>query len=294
MSASTHALTRDQSQQGFHVAPATVIRYVALIVLGAVYAFPFIWMVSLSLKPDTDLNTIPPNLIPSVITWANYPHALFQPMIYFPTYFINTIEYVVLAVVGETFVSAMVGYSFARIPFKGSSFMFGLVLSTMMLPSQVTLIPQFLVFRDLGWLDSLKPLIIPAWFGGAFYIFLFRQFFMTIPREIDDAALIDGANHFDILWRIMVPLSVPVVVTAVALAVVGRWNDFFGPLIYVNSVNKTVLAVALTFFNIPGEPSPENLLMAASVVTVVPVILIFLFLQDYFVQGVTLTGLKEG
>jgi ABC-type glycerol-3-phosphate transport system permease component len=172
--------------------------------------------------------------------------------------------------------------------------MFGLVLSTMMLPSQVTLIPQYLVFRDFGWLDSLKPLIIPAWFGGAFYIFLFRQFFMTIPREIDDAALIDGAGHLDILWRIMVPLSVPIMVTAIALLVVARWNDFFGPLIYVNSIDKTVLAVALTFFNIPGEPSPENLLMAASVVTVIPVILIFLFLQDYFVQGITLTGLKEG
>lgn len=294
MTMSAQTLARRRSIRIFTVAPSTIIRYVGLIVFGVIYAFPFIWMVSLSLKPDTDLNQIPPNLIPSVITLANYPNALFQPMIYFPTYFLNTIEYVVLAVVGETFVSAMVGYSFARIPFKGSSILFGLVLSTMMLPPQVTLIPQYLVFRDLGWLDSLKPLIIPAWFGGAFYIFLFRQFFMTIPRELDDAALIDGANHFDILWRIMVPLSVPVMVTTIALQIVARWNDFFGPLIYVNSIGKTVLAVALTFFVIPGEPSPENLLMAASVVTVLPVILIFLFLQDYFVQGVTLTGLKEG
>lgn len=272
----------------------TIIRYAGLITLGIVYAFPFVWMISISLKPDTDLNTIPPHLIPSVLTWSNYPKALFQPMIYFPEFFLNTLEYVILAVLGETLVSALVGYAFARIPFKGSNFMFGLVLSTMMLPTQVTLIPQYLVFRDLGWLDSLKPLIIPAWFGGAFFIFLFRQFFMTIPREIDDAAFIDGASHFDILWRIMVPLSVPVVVTAVALSVVARWNDFFGPLIYVNSTSRTVLAVALTYFNVPGEPSPENLLMAASVVTVVPVILLFLFLQDYFVQGVTLTGLREG
>jgi ABC-type glycerol-3-phosphate transport system permease component len=294
MSVSTRTLARRRANRAFPVAPSTVIRYVALIGLGIIFAFPFIWMVSYSLKPDTQLNQNPPSLIPTVFTWSNYPHALFQPMLYFPTYFVNTIEYVVLAVVGETLVSAMVGYSFARIPFKGSAFMFGLVLSTMMLPSQVTLIPQYLVFRDFGWLDSLKPLIIPAWFGGAFYIFLFRQFFMTIPREIDDAALIDGAGHLDILWRIMVPLSVPIMVTAIALLVVARWNDFFGPLIYVNSIDKTVLAVALTFFNIPGEPSPENLLMAASVVTVIPVILIFLFLQDYFVQGITLTGLKEG
>ena len=272
----------------------TVWRYGALIVLAIVYAMPFIWMISISLKPDTDLNTIPPSLIPSHITWSNYPHALFQPMLYFPRFFLNTIIYVVLAVLGEVLSSSIVAFGFARIPFKGSTFLFALVLSTMMLPSQVTLIPQYLVFKELGWLDSLKPLIIPAWFGAAFYIFLFRQFFMTIPREIDDAAFIDGAGYMDILFRIMLPLSVPVVVTCLALQIVARWNDFFGPLIYVNSISQTVLAVALTFFNVPDEPSPQNLLMAASVVTVIPVILIFLFLQDYFVQGVTLTGLREG
>ena len=294
MATAVRSTQTSKSHRVIGISARTFVRYAALIALGITYAFPFVWMISLSLKPDTDLNTIPPSLIPSVITWSNYPHALFQPMIYFPQFFVNTIEYVGLAVLGETIVSALVGYAFARIPFKGHNFMFALVLSTMMLPSQVTLIPQYLVFRDLGWLDSLKPLIIPAWFGGAFYIFLFRQFFMTVPREIDDAAFIDGASHLDILFRIMIPLSVPVVVTAVALSVVQRWNDFFGPLIYVNSVSKTVLAVGLTFFNIPGEPSPENLLMAAAVVTVIPVILIFLFLQDYFVQGVNLTGLREG
>ncbi|MGH2461503.1 MAG: carbohydrate ABC transporter permease [Chloroflexota bacterium] len=271
-----------------------VIRYVALIGLGIIFAMPFIWMVSVSLKPDTDLNTIPPNLIPSSFAWVNYPNAMFQPLIWFPRFFLNTLIYVGLAVIGEAVVSAIVGYGFARIPFKGSSFLFAIVLSTMMLPSQITLIPQYLIFRDLGWLDSLKPLIIPAWFGGAFYIFLFRQFFMTIPREVDDAAFIDGASHLDILFRIMIPLSIPVVVTCLALSIVSRWNDFFGPLIYVNSLDKTVMAVGLTFFNVPGQPSPENLLMAASVVTALPVIVLFLFLQDYFVQGVTLTGLREG
>lgn len=273
---------------------SVVIRYVALTALAILYVMPLLWMLSVSLKPDTDLNTIPPSLIPSSFSFQNYPNALFQPMLWFPRFFLNTIIYVGLAVVGESIVSAVVGYGFARIPFKGSSFLFAIVLSTMMLPSQITLIPQYLLFRDLGWLNSLKPLIIPAWFGGAFYIFLFRQFFMTIPREMDDAAFIDGASHLDILFRIMVPLSVPVVVTCLALTIVSRWNDFFGPLIYVNSLDQTVLAVALTFFNVPGQPSPQNLLMAASVVTVLPVIILFLFLQDYFVQGVTLTGLREG
>lgn len=271
-----------------------VARYIALTVLGVVYAMPFIWMLSLSLKPDVDLNLIPPRLIPSTFTWDNYPHALLSPSRYFPRYFLNTFTYVGLSVLGELIVSALVAYGFARIPFKGSAILFSLVLSTMMLPNQVTLIPQYLLFKQLGWLDSLKPIIIPSWFGVAFYIFLFRQFFMTIPREIDDAALIDGASHLDILWRIVLPLSVPVTITCIALGIVARWNDFFGPLIYVNSPDKTVLAVALTFFNIPGQPSPQNLLMAAAVVTVIPVILIFLVLQDYFVQGVTMTGLREG
>lgn len=273
---------------------AAVCRYIALTALAVIYAMPFIWMVSLSLKPDTDLNQIPPNLIPSHFTWSNYPNALFQPMLFFPRYFLNTIEYVGLAIVGELIVSALVAYGFARIPFKGRAVLFALVLSTLMLPGQVTLIPQYLLFKAFGWLDSLKPLIIPAWFGGAFYIFLFRQFFLGIPREFEDAALIDGATHFAIFWRIVLPLSIPVIITVTALSVVGRWNDFFGPLIYVNSQDKTVLAVALTYFNVPGEPSPQNLLMAAAVVTVIPVILIFLFLQNYFVQGITLTGLREG
>ena len=272
----------------------TVVRYLVLSVLALMYAMPFIWMVSLSLKPDVDLNQIPPNLIPSYFQWANYPNALLQPMLFFPRFLLNTVEYVLLAVGGETIISAVVAFGFARIAFRGRNFLFGLVLSTMMLPSQVTLIPQYLVFKQLDWLDSLKPLVIPAWFGVAFYIFLYRQFFMTIPRELDDAAFIDGASHLRILFQILLPLSVPAVVTCVALSVVQRWNDFFGPLIYVNSLDRTVLAVALTFFNVPGQPSPQNLLMAAAVVTVVPVILIFLFLQDYFVQGVTLTGLREG
>jgi multiple sugar transport system permease protein len=272
----------------------TVLRYVILTVLAVLYAMPFVWMVSLSLKPFTDINQIPPSLIPSRLAWENYPAALFQPMLYFPQFFINTIYYVVLAVLGELLSSAIVAYGFARIPFRGSNVLFTLVLSTMMLPSQVTLIPEYVIFKQINWIDTYLPLIVPSWFGVAFYIFLFRQFFLTIPRDIDDAAMIDGASHFDILFRIMIPLSVPAVITCVALAVVNRWNDFFGPLVYINTTQKQVLAVALTYFNVPNQATYQNLLMAAAVVTVLPVILIFLFLQDYFVQGVTMTGLKEG
>ena len=276
------------------VRPATLLRYAALTALAALYAMPFLWMVSLSLKPFTELNDIPPRLIPGELTWSNYPAALFQPMLYFPQFFVNTIYYVGLSALGELLSSAIVAYGFARIPFRGSALLFTLVLSTMMVPSQVTLIPEYVIFKQLDWIDTSLPLIVPSWFGVAFYIFLFRQFFLTIPREIDDAAMIDGANHFQILFRIMLPLSVPAVITCVALAVVNRWNDFFGPLIYINTTQKQVLAVALTYFNVPQQATYQNLLMAAAVPTVVPVVLIFLFLQDYFVQGVTMTGLKEG
>ena len=272
----------------------TILRYAALIALGILYAMPFVWMVSISLKPFPDLDRIPPLLIPSRLTFENYPTALFQPMIFFPQFFLNTIYYVGLSALGELLSSSIVAYAFARIPFRGANTLFALVLCTMMLPYQVTLIPEYVVFKQLGWIDTYLPLIVPSWFGVAFYIFLFRQFFLTIPREIDDAAMIDGANHIDILFRIMVPLSVPAVITCVALSVVQRWNDFLGPRIYINTTAKETVSVALTYFNVPFQATPQNYLMAASVVSVIPVILIFLFLQDYFVQGVTLTGLKEG
>ena len=272
----------------------TVLRYLALIALGIVYAMPFVWMVSISLKPYTDLNQIPPLLIPSRLAFENYPEALFQPMLYFPQFFVNTIYYVGVSGVGELLSSAIVAYGFARVNFRGNGPLFALVLSTMMLPSQVTLIPEYVIFKQLGWIDTYLPLIIPSWFGVAFYIFLFRQFFLTIPTEIDDAAMIDGATHLDILFRIILPLSVPAIITCTALSIVGRWNDFFGPLVYINTTSKQVVAVALTYFNVPNQATYENLLMAAAVVSVVPVIVIFLFLQDYFVQGVTMTGLKEG
>jgi multiple sugar transport system permease protein len=272
----------------------TTIRYIALVALGLLYVMPFVWMISLALKPFTDLDNIPPNLIPSRFAWENFGLALFQPMLYFPAFFVNTLYYVGFTALGELLSSAIVAYGFARIGFRGSNVLFALVLSTMMVPSQVTLIPEYVIFKNIGWIDTYLPLIVPAWFGVAFYIFLFRQFFLTIPREIDDAAMIDGANHFQILFQLMIPLSVPAIITCLALAVVARWNDFFGPLIYINTNSKQVLAVALTYFNVPNQATFQNMLMAAAVVTVIPVIVFFLFLQDYFVQGVTMTGLREG
>jgi ABC-type glycerol-3-phosphate transport system permease component len=271
-----------------------VLAYGGLTALAVIYAVPFFWMVSTSLKPPWDIERIPPNWIPTVFAWENYPNALFKETRYFPLFFRNTLVYVGLSVVGQLLSCTLVAYGFARIPFKGNKFLFTLVLSTMMLPSQVLLIPQYLLFKELGWLNSLLPLVVPQYFGTAFYIFLLRQFFMTIPRELDEAALVDGANHLDIYWRILLPLCQPILITVFALSFVSHWNDFFGPLIYLNSKDKMVVATALRLFVDSHQQLPIHELMAASVATLIPVILVFLFCQRAFVRGITMTGLREG
>ena len=269
-----------------------ILTYVLVVGLAILYAFPFYWMVVISFKHVSELDTIPPTLIPLHPTLQNYSDSLLQPGRYFPTFFKNTAIMVVLGVVGRLVSNTLVAYGFARIPFKGRSALFVLVLATMMVPESVLLIPQYLLFKTFGWLDSLLPLVVPRFFGSAFYIFLLRQFFLTIPRELDEAAIIDGANHFQIFWWIMLPLSGPILITVFALSFVELWNDFFGPLIYLNSNSKMVVAVALRLFAIPGAQLPIHLLMAASVVSVLPVIIVFLICQRYFIRGIALTGLK--
>ena len=270
----------------------TIVTYVLVVGLAIVYAFPFYWMVVISFKHISELDTIPPTLIPLHPTLQNYSDSLLQPGRYFPTFFKNTAIMVILGVVGRLVSNTLVAYGFARIPFKGRSALFVLVLATMMVPESVLLIPQYLLFKTFGWLDSLLPLVVPRYFGTAFYIFLLRQFFLTIPRELDEAAIIDGANHFQIFWWIILPLSGPILITVFALSFVELWNDFFGPLIYLNSNSKMVVAVALRLFAIPGAQLPIHLLMAASVVSVLPVIIVFLICQRYFIRGIALTGLK--
>jgi len=271
---------------------STILTYVLVVGLAILYAFPFYWMVVISFKHISELDTIPPTLIPLHPTMQNYADALLQPGRYFPIFFKNTAIMVTLGVVGRLVSNTLVAYGFARIPFKGRNALFVLVLATMMVPESVLLIPQYLLFKTFGWLDSLLPLVVPRFFGSAFFIFLLRQFFLTIPRELDEAAIIDGANHFQIFWWIMLPLSGPILVTVFALSFVELWNDFFGPLIYLNSNSKMVVAVALRLFAIPGAQLPIHLLMAASVVSVLPVIVVFLVCQRYFIRGIALTGLK--
>ncbi|MCX7919693.1 MAG: carbohydrate ABC transporter permease [bacterium] len=258
---------------------------------GAIlFILPFLWMVSTSLKDSTAVFTFPPKWIPQPIKWSNYPES--WTLLPFTRFLINTCIITFSCIIGQVVSAALVAYGFARIPFKGNRILFLILISTMMLPGQVTMIPSFLIFKALHWIDTFKPLIVPAFFGGgAFFIFLLRQFFLTIPRDLDEAATIDGCNKFDIFWRIILPLSKPALATVVVFSFIGHWNDFMGPLIYLNSEHNFTLAVGLNLFQ-GYHTTAYNLLMAASLIVLAPVLIIFFLAQRYFIEGITLTGIK--
>ena len=226
--------------------------------------------------------------------WQNYSDALD----YLPAetrhgllYVWNTVYITLLSILGTLISSSLVAYSFARLRWPGRDVLFLVLLSTMMLPGAVTMIPVFLIFRALGWVDTLRPLWIPSFFGGAFSVFLLRQFFMTIPGDLEDAAKIDGCTYFGIYWRIMLPLIKPALAALTIMTFMGSWNNFMGPLIYINSPEKMTVAYALQLFQ--GAHGAEyGLLMAASTLVMLPVLLVFFFTQRYFIQGITLTGIK--
>lgn len=259
-------------------------------VLGVAFILPFLWMLSTSLKPADQLFTFPVEWLPRDIKWSNYPDAF--TAVPYARYVFNTMTIVVFAGIGEVVSSVLVAYSLARLKFRGRNVIFAAVLATMFLPDQVTIIPIFAMFRSLGWIDTFYPLIIPAFFGFPFYIFLLRQFFTTIPVDLEDAARIDGASSLQILTRIIVPLSLPAVATVSIFSFIFHWNDFFRPLIYLSSPDKKTLALGLQLFQ--GEFSSEwNLMMAAAVMALLPTLTLFFLAQRYFVEGIVMTGLKE-
>ena len=268
--------------------------HLVLLTGAVVFAVPFAWLISTSLKVETKLMVIPPEWIPRPAVWGNYAKALS----YLPEetrhgllYLWNTVYLSVMNIIGVTLASSLVAYSFARLRWPGRDGLFLVLLSTMMLPGAVTMIPLFLVFRWLGWVDTLRPLWVPAFFGTAFNIFLLRQFFLTIPTDLEDAAKIDGCSYLRTYWSVMLPLVKPALAAVVILTFMGAWNNFMGPLIYVSSPEKMPLAYALQLYQ-SAHGSEFNLLMAGAVMVVTPVILLFFFTQRYFIQGVTLTGIK--
>jgi multiple sugar transport system permease protein len=261
-----------------------------LVILGAaLYCVPFLWMISTSLTDPGEAIQLPPNFLPNPIVWHNYVRA--WTILPFDFFTRNSIVYAGASLVGDLISCSLVAFGFARIRFHGRNFWFAALLSTMMLPSQVTLIPQFILFKNLGWLDTLLPLIVPTYFGQAFYIFLLRQFFLTLPSELDDAARIDGANPIQIYRQLILPLAKPALATVAIFSFVYHWNDFFGPLIYLTTPEDMTIAVGLQLFR-DQSGTDYSLLMAASVASVCPIIVLFFVAQKTFIQGIALTGMK--
>ncbi len=263
-----------------------------IILLGAcVIMIPLAWMVSTSLKRPMDVYLLPPRWIPSPPQWGNYAEVF--TAVPFGRYLLNSTIVSGLTVVGSVLSSSMAAYSFARLRSPGRHLIFMVLLSTLMLPGAVTIVPTFIVFQKLGWINTFKPLIVPAFFGNAFFIFLMRQFFMTIPLELEDAARIDGANSLQIFLRVMLPLSKPALITVAIFAFIGSWNDFFTPLIYINSEDMYTVALGVANFQGSARVGPQmHLLMAASFIATIPVLLVFFVAQRLFIRGIVFTGIK--
>ncbi len=263
----------------------------AILVVGAfIMSLPFVWLVSSSFKLEEKIFVFPPEWIPNPFRPQNYVDALlYKP---FGLYFFNTMRIVTLNLVAILLSASFCGYGFARIRFPGRDFWFALVLATLMIPYFVLMVPQFIMFSRMGWVDTIYPLTIPFFFGGgAFNIFLFRQFFRSLPEELADAGRIDGCTEFGIYWRIMMPLCKPALATVAVFTFLSAWNDYIGPLLYLRSDYNFTVAIGLATFR--GVMRTEwNLLMAASTAMILPVILLFFFAQRYFVDGLVLSGLK--
>jgi multiple sugar transport system permease protein len=271
-----------------------VILYIVLYGGAVVFLVPLAWMLLTALKTLPELNTFPPTLLPRVAQWQNFHTAWTNYD--FTLYTYNTLFITLTSMVGVVATSSLCAYGFARLNFVGRDIIFICVLASVMLPFTVTVLPLYIIFRDLGWLNTFKPLIIPAWFGGgAFNIFLLRQFFMSIPRDLDEAARIDGCSTFGIYWRILLPLSKPVLAVVTILWFQTSWTDFLGPVIYLNSADKFTLALGVYQYASDVGMAPvhhEELLMCVAFAMVLPIALVFLAAQRYMIRGVVLSGIK--
>lgn len=267
-----------------------LIRYGVMIALSIVFLIPLFWMVTTSLKTQGDVFAFPPVWIPNPPQWSNYAEAADRAPL--GRWLLNTATVTCLAVVGNVLTSSLVAFGFARLRFPGRGILFILLLSTMMLPDVVLLVPQFILFRQLGWIDTLLPLVVPPFFGGgAFNIFLVRQFYLTIPRDFDEAARLDGASNWQIWRQILLPLSTPVLIAVAIFSFLFHWNDFLGPLIYLQSENMKTLALGLRAYISPVDAS-WNVSMAAAMFLVIPVLIVFFIGQRYFIRGVAMTGVQ--
>ncbi len=268
--------------------------YVVLLLGAAVILFPFYWMVSTSVRPPDEVLAQPIKWIPSRIVWGNYPSAIYAMPVSVLIFLKNSVVLSSLVTYGNVMVNAIVAYPFARLRFHGRRWVFLLILGTMMIPGQVTMIPLFILFSKLHWVDTFLPLVVPAFFGDAYFIFLLRQFFASIPKELDDAAKIDGCSAFGVFFRILLPMSAPALGITAVFSFSGMWNNFMGPLIYLNQMEKFPLALGLRAFQSgPGHRAIQwEHLMAASVLMTIPMLVLFFITQRSYIQGIVITGVK--
>lgn len=276
----------------------SVLKHATLLLFGVTFLLPFWWMVATSLKPDQAVFTIPPLLVPmqdpelwNELVWANYPRSFTFTRPPFTTFIWNTIVIAVLSVIGALISNPLAAYGLSRIRWPGRDLLFGITLSTLFLPAFVTLIPLFLVYRTFGWIGTSLPLIVPTFFGNALFIFLLRQFFLTIPQELSEAARIDGASELRIFAGIILPLAKPALATIALFEFLAAWRDFFGPLIFLTRKETYTISLGLNFYRFEYDTA-WGLMMAMSVCVTLPIILLFFFVQRTFIQGITLTGIK--
>ncbi|GIP22803.1 carbohydrate ABC transporter permease [Paenibacillus sp. J22TS3] len=266
-----------------------VVVYALLIFFSLLFIAPLFWAVTTSLKSPTELYLFPPKWIPSEWKFSNFAEAWnIQP---FNTFLKNTLIITVMATIGQLISCTLVAYGFARFTFKGRDFLFLIVLATMMIPWEVTMIPQYMEFNYLGWINTLKPLIVPSFFGSAYFIFLLRQFILTIPRELDEAATIDGASKLTVLMRIIVPLMGPSLILVAVFQIMSCWNDYLGPLIFLNDQMKYTLTLGLSQFKGMYGVDMQSI-MAITCLISIPPLAIFFFAQRYIVGGIATTGIK--
>jgi|JI10StandDraft_1071094.scaffolds.fasta_scaffold510015_2 multiple sugar transport system permease protein len=271
-----------------------VILYVVAIVSALAFSLPFFWTITSSFKSAAEIVVFPPAIFPERLRWENYADVF--NLAPFARFMWNTVYVTTFAMIGQILSSAVVAFGFARFRFPGRETLFLLVLGTMMLPWQVTIVPTFLLFKQFKMINTYWPLILPSFLGGgAFYIFLLRQFFLTIPRDLDEAAKLDGANSVRIFWSIILPLAGPALATVAIFSFLQHWNEFIGPLIFLNSPDKFTVSIGLRYFiasPFESDQPRDAILMAASLIVALPSLILFFMAQRYFVRGIVTTGLK--
>ncbi len=284
MGSSRASIERSRRTQTFFI-------HAVLIAGGIIVMIPLAWMLSTSLKPPHQITKFPPIWIPDPFVWSNYVRAVTIFPVSFVVFVRNSMYMSLMITLGTVLSNAVVAFAFARLTFRGSRVLFIIVLSTMMLPQQVTMIPLFILFSKFGWINTYNPLIVPHFFANAYFVFLLRQFYTTIPRELDDAARIDGCGVIGLFMRIMLPLSKPALGITAIFAFTWAWNEFLGPLIYLSRMETFPLAIALSFLR-AAHGVLWSELMVVSFIAMLPPVLLFFVAQKHYIQGIVITGVK--